>query len=153
MAGVEEAHAKAFSYLEAAEQAEQVVKLTKNPKLMIPMLENLFLSMSNVMTALLAHCRQNIPESFDAKFALFRQSCSGKMKVDPRHLKVMLEMKEIIVLHNLSPMEFQRGSSYVICADDYNMKILSPERLRQYTSNAKAFLVFMEKVVNERIIV
>ena len=150
---------KATHYLELVDHMINVTfKAVSNPKLMITMIENLFLSMVNSMSAILHYEREkgNIPsfnENYDAKFVMFTQKCANKHSIEKKHIETMNNLKKIIIERQKSPTEFQRGKSWVICSSDYNMKILTINKIKEYWETARKFKEKMVNIVNDRIVI
>ena len=50
------------------------------------------------------------------------------------------DIKDIIVEHRKSPMEFVRKDRFVICTDNYRMKTIDAGQIKNYISDAKIFI-------------
>jgi len=119
--------------------------LVKDPKLLISVIENLFLAFSYGIGSLLYYERlfKRIPpfsDNFASKFELFKYKCSNRYDIDDEYLKIIQEIKEIIIAHKKSPMEFSRKESFVICDDSYRMKTISAAMVKDYVEKAKLFI-------------
>jgi hypothetical protein len=93
--------------------------LVKDTKLLLAIIENIFLAYTNSIAAILHHERlfKNIPpfqETFESKFNMFREMCSSKYKIDKSYLTEIQDIKDIITEHKKSPVEFKRGDKFVI---------------------------------------
>lgn len=155
----QEAMDKAGHYLELTEHMINFTfKAVNNPKLMIPMIENLFLSMANSMTAILHYERKkgNIPsfnENYEAKYIIFMQKCTERLTINKKLIQTMNELKNIIIERQKAHTEFQRGNSWVICSTNYNMKVISINDIKEYWETAKKFKEIATGIVNGRIII
>ena len=108
-------------------------------------MENIFLAYTNAMAAILYHDRlfKRIPpfqDNFDSKFNMFRERCVEKYDFDKSQVTDIQDIKDIIVQHKKSPMEFVRKDRFVICSDNYRMKTLSLVDIQGYISKAKLFI-------------
>jgi len=128
--------------------------LVKDAKLLLAVTENLFLSFTNAMSALLYYERifKRVPpftDNFEAKFKLFKEKCMDRYKINPEILKTMREIKEIIYEHKKSPVEFVRKDRFVICSENYRMKTITIEQLKKYISKAKEFVSQIERILSK----
>ncbi|MFH0867774.1 MAG: hypothetical protein V1831_00515 [Candidatus Woesearchaeota archaeon] len=128
--------------------------MVNDPKLLLSAIENLFLAFTYGMSSVLYYERTfkripPFPDNFTAKFELFREKCSRRYNIDQEYLKIMREIKEIIVAHKKSPMEFPRNQSLVICNGDYRMKTISANMIKIYVEKAKLFIKNMSTIVSK----
>jgi len=123
----------------------QTYPLLKDPKLLLSALENVFLAYTNSVGSLLYYERlfkriPNFQETFDSKFRMFIEACSLKYKVKQEDINTIKEIKDIIVQHRKSPMEFAKDDRFVICSNNYSMKTVKLDDLKKMISNAKEFI-------------
>ncbi|MBI1969910.1 hypothetical protein HYS48_04410 [Candidatus Woesearchaeota archaeon] len=156
-----EAKEKALKNIRIADHMlTQTYPLVNDPKLLLSILENVFLSLTNAMAALLHHERmqKKIPpfqENFESKFHMLQSMVASKHRIrgytiSPEQLRFIQEIKDAVIAHRKSPMEFVRKDSFIICTDDnYGMKMLSVEAMKQYISKAKQFILEVNKVLEE----
>ena len=128
--------------------------LVKDTKLLVAIMENIFLAYTNAMAAILYHERlfKRIPpfqDNFDSKFNMFRERCVEKFAFDKSEVADMKDIKELLVQHKKSPMEFIRKDRFVICSDNYRMKTLSLADIQSYISKAKLFIEKANSIVSE----
>ncbi|MCK5025546.1 MAG: hypothetical protein KAS15_03075, partial [Nanoarchaeota archaeon] len=55
----------------------------------------------------------------------------------------------IIIAHKKSPVEFARKGKFVICATNYSMQEITPDKLRRYINQTKRFISIINNVVNK----
>ncbi|MFH1505941.1 MAG: hypothetical protein ABIE94_03035 [archaeon] len=128
--------------------------LVQDPKLLLAILENVFLAQTNAMSSVLEYERlfKRVPpfhDTFDSKFNLFRSKIAPRFKIDPYYLKMMKDIKAVIVGHKQSPMEFVRKDKFVICSNDYQMKTLNTNDVKKYIASTKKFVKEMEVLVSK----
>jgi hypothetical protein len=128
----------------------QTYPLLKDPHLLLSSLETLFLAYANSIGSLLHYelIFNRIPqfkEDFDSKLKVLRDSCSKRYNIKQEDINTIKEIRDIIVQHKKSPVEFVREDRFIICSDDYNMKTINVDSLKRMMSNAK---VFIEKIDN-----
>lgn len=138
----------------------QTYPLVMDPKLLLAVMDNLFLALANGMTSILYYDREfkRVPpfvENFENKFRLFQEKCVPRYRLDKEYVGLMRDVKGIIVAHSKSPIEFARKDSFVICSDNYRMKTIYLERIKKYVELTKRFLSEATVIVsrNERIVV
>jgi len=118
--------------------------LLSDPKLLLKAMDNIFLSITNTISALLFYEKFNnriteFDNTFETKIDLFRKKCLLHHNFDPNYIKLILDVKEIIVQHRKSPVEFVKKNKFVICSNDYKMKTITDNDVKNYLKKAKAF--------------
>jgi len=152
---------KAKSKIKVADHMlTQTYPLIMDPKLLLAVIDNLFLALVNGMTSILYYDRtyKRVPpfvENFENKFSLFRDKCVPRYRLGKEYLDLMMDVKEIIIAHSKSPVEFARKDSFVICSEKYRMKTIYLERIKKYVELTKRFLSEASVIVSrdERIVV
>ena len=134
--------------------------VVKDPKLLLTIMDNIFLSLTYGMSSILHYERLYkkiavFPENFESKLELFKERVVPKYGIPPENIKMMQKVKDIILEHKRSPMEFVRGNKFVICNDSYKMRTLSVDEIKEYIKRTKEFLELTEVVTkkNERLLV
>ena len=128
--------------------------LVKDTKLLLAIMENIFLSMANAMVSVLYFDRmyKRIPsfsESFEGKFNAFKQHCVHRYGIDKSYVGDVQEIKNIIIEHKKSPVEFIRKDRFVICTDNYKLRTLSIADIKSYLTKAKLFIEEMENIISK----
>jgi hypothetical protein len=119
--------------------------LVQDPKLLLAVLENVFSAMENAMSSVLHYERlfKRIPafqDSFESKLTVFKSRVQPKYKINEEYINLLYELREIIVEHKRSPVEFARKDKFVICSDNYKMKAISVPEIKKYIAKAKLFV-------------
>ena len=152
MDAYQEARLKAKKSVQLADHmAFMTYKVVKDPKLLVAILENVFLALTNSMTSLLHYERMfkripPFPENFESKFIIFKENCVKKYSIDKQSLSLMREVKDILYEHKASPVEFTRNDQFVICSDNYKMKTISLNKIKDYVSRAKLFVAEIDSI-------
>ena len=123
----------------------QTYPLLKDPKLLLAAIENIFLAYTNSISALLYYERlfkriPNFQDTYESKFRIFEERCSFKYHIKEEDINIIKEIKNIIVQHRKSPIEFTREDQFIICSNDYSMKTIKYEQLKEMIINAKKFI-------------
>src|SRR3989339_632809 len=111
----------------------QTYPLIQDNKLLLAVVENIFLALTNAMGSILYYERlfKKIPpfhDNFDSKFNMFRSRVVDSYNIDKEQVKFIQEIKDMIVAHKKSPVEFTKKDKFVICSDDYNIKTITLEQ-------------------------
>ncbi len=136
----------ALTYQKNAEQGINFTyPLVKENKVLLSVVNNLFLAGTNIMGSILHYelLYKRIPafnDNFEAKYRLMRSRIMEKYHLDAQYLKLVRDLKEIIIAHHESPIEFSRGSKFVICNDNYELKEISLESLKDAMRKTKLFI-------------
>lgn len=156
----EEAGLKAKKNLHIADHMlTQTYPLIKDPKLLLAVMENVFLSLTNAVSSLLYYERffQRIPpfqETFDSKFNMFKMKCAQKYKINLEYLALIQNVKEIIVQHKNSPIEFSRKDTFVICNGCYKVRTINVSMMKDFIKKTKLFIQEVDNIVvnNDRLL-
>ena len=114
--------------------------LVRDTRLLLSSVENIFLTMTNAMGALLHYDRlyKKIPpfnDTFDSKYFMYTRLCQEKYDLNPEFAILMRDIKKIIVEHKKSPVVFSRKDKYVICTDTYQTNVLTYNKIRGHLNN------------------
>ncbi len=128
--------------------------MIKDPKLLLAVMENIFLALTNSIGSLLHYERnyKRVPpfqDTFVSKFSIFKQKCAARHSIDEEMVLMIQEIKDIILQHKKSPVEFTRNDSFVICSEDYKMKTISLEKMKDYISKSKIFVQNINNIINK----
>ncbi|MFC1727870.1 hypothetical protein ACFLZ7_00190 [Nanoarchaeota archaeon] len=147
-----EARHKAKKYLRTADHIlTMTYPLVNDPKLLLAVMDNIFLALTNSLSAILYFERYQrlIPpfhDNFESKFNIFKLKVADKYKLDREYLQCIQEVKEIIANHKKSPVEFSRKDVFVICSDKYQMQTVSINQVKSYISRTKNFIQEVEGI-------
>jgi hypothetical protein len=142
----EELRERALHYLKNAHQGISFTyKLVQDPHVLLSVVNNLFLASTNAMGSILQyevlHRRLSpFDDTFESKYRLMRMNIIEQYHIDESHLRIIRDLKDIIIAHNESPIEFSRGKRLVICGDNYELKELSIESMTKAYEKTKLFI-------------
>jgi len=149
-----EARSRALRKLQIADHMlTQTYPAVKDPKLLLSVLENLFLALTNGMAAVLhyEYANKNIPEfqdTFESKYNLFKFKVVDRRGIDKDYVKFIAEVKDIIVNHKNSPVEFSRKDTFVICTGNYGIQTVTANHLKKYVTKTKSFLQEIDSIID-----
>jgi len=126
--------------------------LIQDTKLLLGVTNNLFLALSHALSSILHHERlfklvPPFPDNFESKFHLLHQKRS-RYKINQEYFDLMLELKEIILLHQNSPVEFRRKDRFIICTKNYKVKAITSNQLKNYLKKTREFLDLMNQITS-----
>lgn len=131
-----------------------VYPLVKDSKLLLSAVENLFLAYSYSVSSLLHYERlfkriPPFPDDFSSRLDMFRDKCLEKYNINAENMEIIMNLKEMVVAHKKSPVEFSRKDSFVICDSDYRLRTISPDSIKDYVEKAKLFIRKVSSIVSE----
>ena len=127
--------------------------IVNDGKLLLAVTENIFLALTNAIGSVLYYERlfKKVPpfhDNFSSKFNLFKEYAE-KEGIDREYLILIQNIKDIIVKHKKSPVEFVRNDQFVICNGSYRTHTISVNELKDYITKAKSFLRQTEDIVRK----
>jgi len=132
--------------------------LVKDPRLLMGVMENTFLALSNAMSSLLYYERffkriDNFKDDFKDKFYIFRYEILNKYRLSRDYLILIQDVKNMVSDHKNSPIEFSKGDRFVICSEGYMCRSVSVDDMKKFISKSKQFIQDVSSIVykNERI--
>ena len=130
--------------------------LVMDPKLFPTIIENIFLGYANALSAILHYERyyKRIPpfnDSFDSKLMFYDTYVKEQYRFDPHFQKTMNSLRELMIAHKKSPVEFSRKGKFVICNDEYSLKTLDIEAVKRYIRECKSFILEIEKIISREV--
>ena len=143
---------RAFNNFKAADHLTYMtLPLLKDTRLILTVLENLNLALLNGMNSILEYERlyrrvSALPESLELRLNIF-EAISKRYDITGEELNLIRSIKNILQRHKNSPVEFSRPGKFVICADDFKMKTVSVEEIKQYLILAKGFLRKVDGII------
>jgi hypothetical protein len=151
----QEARAKAEKSLKIADHMLYVTyPLVRDDKLLVAILENIFLAFTSSMASVLYYERlfKRVPpfhDTFESKYNLFVDKIVPSYKLDKRYMEIITRIRDMVSEHKESPVEFARGGQFVICSKDYRVRTLSIEQLKQFIEEAKDFLKINWRIIEK----
>lgn len=123
-----------------------------DPKLLLAVLENLFLAMNHSLTALLHYeeYHSRIPkfqDEFDSKLTMFKLKVVKLYKITPDVVAFIHDLKSKVSAHKKSPVEFGRKDQFVMCSDTYQTQVISATQLKKDLQKTKLFLHLVQSII------
>lgn len=104
---------------------------SKDPRLLMGIIYNISTSLESAINYL-----EPKNMGLRAKLVLLRKH----QKIVQEDIDLITKLKEIIAVHEKSPVEFRRGNKQIICNKDYNLEILSINGIEGFLNKTEAFL-------------
>jgi len=126
--------------------------LVKDNRLILSIMENIQISFLQGMDALLEYERlykriMPLPQNFESRYAIFRDKLINKYDITSQEAELIKTLRETIKAHKNSPIEFSRPDKFVICNEDYRVRTISVQEIKQYILTAKGFLRKVENII------
>ena len=153
MESFQESRRRAERNLQIAEHMLTVTyPLLQDAKLLLGVTENIFLGITNSMSAVVFFERtyKRIPpfhDNFESKFNTFTARIVPRYGIDKKYITLLKTIKEIVLKHKKSPIEFARKGKFVICDDKYNVRQITEQELRTHLNDAKEFHQIAKRLV------
>ena len=154
-----EAREKALNCIATADHLlTMTYPLVEDPKLLLSVVENIFLGLTNAMAALLYYERKykRIPpfqDNFHSKYNMFKMRIIDRYDINKNYLDFINEIKEIVLKNKKSPFTFTRKEKFVICSKDYKLETLKIKDIKNHLQKAKLFIHKITSIIgkNEKV--
>jgi len=146
---------RAIKFLKIADHMlTQTYPLVNDPKLLIVIMENVFLSLSNGMTSILEleslkSRQQDYKDDFASKYKLFLSKFSKKYDISKEDLSFIGDVYQIIEEHKKSPVEFVRKDTFVICSQNYRISTIKLKKMSEFIKKAKTFINKVDGIIDK----
>ena len=125
--------------------------LLKDTKLVVTIVENLYNAFIYGMDAFLTYERlykriHNLPDDFSSRFDIFKTKVVPRYNIDREHILLMVDLKKIIDYRHRSPIEFIRKDKIIICSDNYKMRTINYDKIKEYVNKSKPFFTRLNRV-------
>jgi len=143
----------AIKRIKIADHMLSVTYQTLNePKILIGVLENIFLALTCSISSILYLERKykEVPpfrDNFDSKYRIFKTYTAKKFKIDNEIIRIIKEVKDIIEAHHKSPIEFSKEGNFIICSSNYDIKKINVNELKHYINKAKVFIHDINSII------
>lgn len=119
--------------------------LVKDNKLIVCILENLSNSLIKAMDAVLYYDLlykrlEPFQDNFEAKFAIFKESCAERYNFNSKIVELIKELRKVVNERKKSKMEFIKQDKYVIYTREDALITITLIRLKEYLNISKDFL-------------
>ena len=79
-------------------------------------------------------------ENFAYMFNMFKKKCQERYQVNDDLINSFESLHGIIEEHIKTPVEFARKGKFVICVDEYEMRTISPDDLKEQINYVQKFI-------------
>ena len=127
----------------------QTYPLVKDPKLLLAVLDNIYLAVTGAMSAIIQYERDHkrIPpfhDSFETKLDLFKFKLAKSRGFSDEDVTLIHTLRSMKMMQERSTVEFPRKDKFVMCTEDYHMETISTEQLLKHIKQTNAFLQKVE---------
>jgi len=140
------------AYNKADYLAYMTYPLVKEAKLLGVIIDNINIALTKGVEAVVAYDRLYkrvalIKSSFSKELAIFRDHCSRRHNIDPSIISLIKEISAIAKSRKESPVEFVRNNKYIICSNDYKMKTITMDKVKNYLEATKQFMMKINQII------
>ncbi|MFT4313011.1 MAG: hypothetical protein ACMXYA_01255 [Candidatus Woesearchaeota archaeon] len=142
----EECLEKSIHYIKAGDHILSTTsQIVNEPKILLAVLENVFLSLTNAIGAILyfERSKKTIPpfhNTFESKFHMFEQKIIGLHNYSVEDAEFIKNIHKLVLFHKNSSVEFSRGTTFVMCSEEYDIKKLDVGLLKNSILLAGKFI-------------
>ena len=121
-------------------------------KLLVTIAENVYLSMSFGMEALLRYDLlykriSYIPQDFTSKLEVFKR-VSMRYNIERMHVSALKDIRELLEHQKKSPVEFTRKDKLIMFSSNYKVqKTINIDKVKEYINNAKPFIAKVNRIL------
>ncbi len=128
--------------------------LIQETKLLLAITENLYSAMVKGVEAVLEYDQlykriSLLPREFQSKLEIFKTKSVKRYNIDGNYFRLINDLREIIVYHKKSPIEFTRRNKYVICLNDYRIKTLDLKKTKKDVVEVKGFIEKINSILKD----
>lgn len=118
--------------------------LIKDNKLIISITKSLADAMSKAVDALLYYDKyykriMNLPQDFQSRLDIFKTNCAPRYNINTAYLTLIKDLRDIEDASKRAPMEFIRKDKYVIAQDNFKIRTLTYQKVKDYVNLSKGF--------------
>ncbi len=129
--------------------------LIKDIKLIITITENLDKTLTNALNALLQYeflykRIYGVPRDFNEKVEIFKSHCIPKYNIARGTLLLISEIKNLVEHRKNSPVEFVKSGKLVMCTNDYKMRILNYDKVKNYALQTKDLISKLNVILGKK---
>ena len=129
--------------------------LVKEKRLLLKILDDMYLVMVNIINAILqydyVYKRISLYKSPLDNFSTFKQRCAKRFGITDEEINSIIEVFKIVNQHKNSPFEFMRRDKVVIMTDSLHTETISIEKIKQHLAYTKSMLSKAEFGIKSRI--
>jgi hypothetical protein len=120
--------------------------VVQDPRMLLTVLNNVFMAFRSAMLYMLDRdvSLGKLPPFEDDNFKnvldLFKARSERRYSISPEYVRIANDLYATLGQHRASPIEFARHEMFIICSDNYEMKKITTQNLREYIGKAKLFI-------------
>ncbi len=142
------------AFITADHMAYVTYPLVNDLKLIVTVLENLYLSLVLGMESILNYERtfkriHAYPDNLSVKIDTFKSKCSTRYDISRTYIVLMEEIKKVLEDYKKSSTVFKRDNRLVIMSDNLRMKSLTIEKAKQYVQGTKPLIEKINRILGQ----
>jgi len=125
--------------------------LINDPKLLLGIVNNIFLSVEAAIEVILNYEKKlllisSYTEEFQNRFNIFRSKSAKRYNINNEDIKNIEDIYNILILHKKSPVEFRRKDRFIICNRNYKMYEITTKEIKNYLEMNQKILQVINKI-------
>ena len=142
----------------AFETADHLAYMTypivKDIKLIIIIVENLYNALEKAMDAVLYYDRlykriNDLPKEFNLRFDIFKRKSAPRYGISEENIFLINEIRSIVEQRKKSPIEFIRKDKLVIASNNFKVKTVDINKIKEYVLKTKSFIEKLNEIKKE----
>src|SRR3989344_1462778 len=119
--------------------------LINDPKLMFGIVDKLFNTLIDVITAVLNYDYlykriSRVPENLNDRLELFKKVINKRYNFDRTIFSLLEDLNKFKEFRKRSPMEFVRRGNLIVCSSGFNTQSLNYKKMKDYVNKSKEFV-------------
>jgi hypothetical protein len=115
----------------------------KEVRMLYGITENLALAIKTIVQGVVEYEKMYkrlpyTPSNFAIEFEMFKTKCAKRYRFTDDEIEIVRQINSIVEMRKKSPMEFVRRDKFIICTENYKMKIVNLPMVKQYLNVAKS---------------
>ncbi len=124
----------------------------REPKLLLSIIEDIFVGVSAGMDAILLYERmfKRVPphtSDLMTRIDVFKTKCAERYNFNREVMVMLIDIQRLLEFNRKSAMQIAKRDKLVIFEDDYRMKSITIESVKNYLTLSKPFIEKVNKVL------
>ncbi len=129
--------------------------LINDTKLLMVIISNIYNSLFKGMQSIVRYDKiyKRIPpigEDFFSVFEAFKTKCGPRYNFQREYTVLALDIRNIMHEREQSPIEFRRKENFVIASQDYKLRAINLNKVKDYLNATKSFINRLNEVITKK---
>lgn len=129
--------------------------LINDTKLLMVIINNIYSSMFKGMQSIVRYDKiyKRIPpvgDDFYSVFEVFKTKCGPRYNFPREYSVLVLDINNLLHERAQSPIEFRRRDNFVIASQDYKLRAINLNKVKDYLIASKGFINRLNEVITQK---